>query len=479
MSLKNHTINGLKWTTVSTIIVSGLQLAQISVLTQFLNAKDFGLMALVMLVIGFSNAFLDMGISNAIIYKQEITKKQLSSLYWVNVLAGISLFLLACSVAPILAGFYKNPKLTELIILVSITLLIQGFGQQFMVLWQKNMEFNVISKIAIVRQIITFVVAVFFAYKDYGVYALVFGTIAGVLVQSISFIFLGMKEYKPLFYLRITDIKEFISFGSFQMAEKAMNYFSAQFDTIIIGKVLGLEALGIYNVIKQIITKPIFVSNSIFNKVIFPMFSKIQYDNDRIRDIYMMVLKILTLLLYPILAIFYFYGYEIVVFFLGNNWSNSESLIKLFSIYLLFIVYGNPIGTILLAKGKANWAFYSNIFLFFLNPISMIIFIHFYGLNGSVIGFIFVMVLIMYPYWRFLVSKLINISFVDYYRNFFLQILTSFTSFGAAYYISMWFVKSLIFRLSIFISVGILLYLIINYLFDKKLFNKLKSISKV
>ena len=142
MSLKNQTINGLKWTTVSTIIVSGLQLAQIAVLTQFLNAKDFGLMALVMLVIGFSNAFLDMGISNAIIHKQEITKKQLSSLYWVNVLAGISLFLLACSVAPILAGFYKEPKLTELIILVSITLLIQSFGQQFMVLWQKKMEFN-------------------------------------------------------------------------------------------------------------------------------------------------------------------------------------------------------------------------------------------------------------------------------------------------------------------------------------------------
>ncbi len=478
MSLKNKTINGLKWTTLSTIVVSFLQLAQIYVLTHFLSSKDFGLIALVMLVVGFSNAFLDMGISNAIIHKQEITKQQLSSLYWVNVLAGLSLYIVSCIIAPLLAALFKEPKLIELIILISTTLLIQSFGQQFMVLWQKNMEFYAISIIAIVRQILTFVVAVCLAYKDYGVYALVFGTIAGVLVQSLSFVFLGMKEYKPLFYLKMSEIKEFISFGSFQMAEKTMNYFSSEIDTIIIGKVLGLESLGVYNVIKQIITKPILVSNSIFSKVIFPMFSKIQNDSDRIRDIYMMMLKILTSLLFPVLAIFYFYGYEMVIFFLGDEWSNSESLVKLFSIYMLFIVYGNPIGTILLAKGKANWAFYSNIFFFFLNSISMICFIHFYGLNGAVIGFIFANICIAYLYWKFMVAKLVDIGLVDYYRNFVLQIITSFSSFGSAYYLSTLFGKSFFFGLAVFLFVGVSLYSVTSYLLDKKLINKLISFSK-
>ncbi len=478
MSLKTKTINGLKWTTLSTVVVSLLQLAQISVLTHFLSSKDFGLIALVMLVVGFSNAFLDMGISNAIIHKQEITKQQLSSLYWVNVLAGMSLFIISCCVAPLLAVLFNEPDLIKPVVLISTTLLIQSFGQQFMVLWQKNMEFSAISIISIVRQFFTFVVALCFAFKDYGVYALVFGTIAGVMAQSLSFVFLGMKEYKPLFHLKLSEISEFISFGTFQMAEKTMNYFTAEFDTIIIGKVLGLESLGVYNVIKQIITKPIFVSNAIFNKVIFPMFSKIQNDSDIIRDIYMMVLKILTLLLFPVLSIFFFYGYEMLLYFLGDKWSDTESLVKLFSVYMLFIVYGNPFGTVLLAKGKADWAFFSNIVLFILNTISIFCFIHFYGLNGAVIGYIFIMVLTTYIYWRFMISKLIAIGFKDYYSSFVRQMLTSFSSFGAAYYFSTLFEIIFILRLAIFLVFGYFIFFIFIYLLDKKLMSRFIAISK-
>ena len=94
MSLRNEAISGVKWTTVSSVIVAVLHLLQLSILARFLEPSDFGLMALVMVVIGFSQAFLDMGISAAIIHKQEITKDQLSTLYWTNLLAGFILFVI-------------------------------------------------------------------------------------------------------------------------------------------------------------------------------------------------------------------------------------------------------------------------------------------------------------------------------------------------------------------------------------------------
>ena len=84
-SLKKQALSGMKWTSFSTGIRSVLQIIQLIILARFLNAEDFGLVAIVMVVIGFSQLFMDMGISNAIIHKQHITDMQLSSLYWLNI----------------------------------------------------------------------------------------------------------------------------------------------------------------------------------------------------------------------------------------------------------------------------------------------------------------------------------------------------------------------------------------------------------
>ncbi len=184
LSLKTQTISGVKWTTLSTVVVNILQLTQIAILSRFLDPTAFGLMALVTVVIGFSQAFLDMGISNAIIHKQQVSQDQLSTLYWINVLAGLFLFIIICGVAPFVASFYKETELTKLIILVAMSFLVQPFGQQFMVLWQKEMRFREIAKIEIITKSFTFVVSVWLAYRGFGVYALVFGTLAGSVVQT-------------------------------------------------------------------------------------------------------------------------------------------------------------------------------------------------------------------------------------------------------------------------------------------------------
>ena len=84
---------GLKWTTTESIIIAILQLSRVIILTKFLNAKDFGLMALLMIIYSLSNKFTDLGVSASVIYKKKINNDVLSSLYWINVLLGLFLFL--------------------------------------------------------------------------------------------------------------------------------------------------------------------------------------------------------------------------------------------------------------------------------------------------------------------------------------------------------------------------------------------------
>ena len=101
MNLKQKTASGLKWSTLSTVIVNILSIGKLAIIARILEPSDFGLMAIAMVVIGFSKVFIDVGISNAIIYKQEITHTQLSSLYWVNIIAGVILFGIIVIVAPL------------------------------------------------------------------------------------------------------------------------------------------------------------------------------------------------------------------------------------------------------------------------------------------------------------------------------------------------------------------------------------------
>ena len=213
MNLKVKAVSGIKWTTFSSVTGAILQVIQLIILARLLDPTAFGLMAITAVVIGFAQAFLDMGISNAIIHQQEVSHTQLSTLYWINVLAGVMLFMIVSLCAPLIAAFYQEAALTKIIILVAVTFLIQPFGQQFVVLWQKELRFNDIAKIDIVSKLLSLTTAVTFAYYGYGVYALVYGALAGTVFQTIQLVYKGLKEHRIALAFQLSEVTEFLNFG--------------------------------------------------------------------------------------------------------------------------------------------------------------------------------------------------------------------------------------------------------------------------
>lgn len=476
MSLKQKTITGIKWTTYATIIVTLLQLAQISILARFLDPSAFGLMALVMVVIGFSQAFLDMGISNAIIHKQEISHEQLSTLYWVNVGAGATLFAIVCAVAPLVASFYHEPELIPLTILVGVTFLIQPLGQQFMVLWQKEMRFAEIAKIDIINKLVSLAVSVLFAYDGYGVYALVYGTIAGVVVQTLQFMILGLREHKPSFVFKAAEIKEFMSFGAYQMGERTINYFNSQIDTIFIGKLLGAEALGIYSIAKQLIMGPAQIFNPVITKVTFPMMAKIQDDTEWLKNIYLKTIHYLSSVNFPVYALMVILAPELVLILFGDKWMEAVPIVQILSIYGALRSTGNPIGSLLLAKGKAKLGFYWNLGLFFYVPLGVYISSQ-WGLIGVSWGLVFIMVSLMIPNWYFLVRPLCGARFLEYHWQMIKPIMISAILILIGYWMSGYF-ENIYVKVWMVSLLGAVIVILWNIFFNKELVNALIGIKK-
>lgn len=477
MTLKQQAISGIKWTTVSTVITTVLQLLQLAILARFLDPSAFGLMALVMVVVGFSQAFLDMGISNAIIHKQEITKDQLSTLYWVNVLAGFALFVIISALAPLVASFYNEPELTELIIIVGLTFLIQPFGQQFMALWQKEMRFSEIAKIDIVNKSISLVVSVYFAYKGYGVYALVYGTLAGVVSQTVQFMVMGLKEYKPSLIFKPREIKEFLSFGAYQMGERTINYFNSQIDTMLIGKLLGMEALGIYTVAKQIIMRPAQIVNPIITKVTFPTMAKIQDDTVRLKNIYLKTINYLSSVNFPIYAFIFIFAHDIVMIMFGEKYFEAIYIIQILAIWGALRSTGNPVGSLLLAKGKANWGFWWNLGLLFYVPVGIYIGSH-WGLEGVS----WALILLSFPLgmianWYFLVRPLCGAEFVEYHREIVIPALIAFGA-GAVSFLAVMYVEQVALRFLVGSVVGAIVVVGLNYVMNKGFLMEVKGFKR-
>ncbi|MBH0038956.1 MOP flippase family protein [Pseudoalteromonas sp. SWN166] len=419
MSLKNNAISGVKWTTVSMVIVTILQLLQLSILARYLEPTDFGLMAILMVVIGFSQAFMDMGVSNAIIHRQKISNSQLSSLYWLNILSGILLAIIVIILAPLIASFYGEARLTNLLMILSSVFIIVALGNQYRILCQKELMFNLMAKIEVFTAFFSFIVAVYFAYSGWGVYALVFAMLTQALASSVLFLYLGLKNHHvPTFSYKHSELKGFYSFGLFQMGEKSVNYVSANIDKLLIGKMIGFQAVGFYNMAWQLIIFPLAKINPVINKVAFPVYAKVQNDQEALNRYYNLSVKVLSLLTVPILAFLSFFASDVVLIVFGEGWEKTAILVTVLAFVGIGKALGNPGGALILALGRADIGFWWNIFWAFSVSITLFVVLLYFKTVEAVAFALLALSVTVGMIWHFLIAKIGRISYLGISLHF-------------------------------------------------------------
>ena len=344
------------------LIVTVLQFAQLSILARFLDPADFGLMAIMMVVIGFSQAFQDMGISQAIIQRQNITHTQLSSLYWLNIASGVVLCLVVLAISPLVASFYDEPRITELMAVLSSVFILVAVGNQYRVLCQKELDFRAMETINVIAAIAALVVAIYFAVHGFGVLTLVYAMLTQAGLASVLFLWIGLRRYhKPSLVYRHSELRGFYSFGLYQMGERSINYISANADKLLIGKLVGMDATGFYNLAWQLVIFPLSKINPIVNKVAFPVYSKVQKDFAALNRYYTFNVKALSLVTMPLLAFLFFFSAEIVRIVFGEGWSATAELLPALALVGILKALGNPGGAIILALGRADVGFWWNV----------------------------------------------------------------------------------------------------------------------
>ncbi len=358
--LRRRVITGVKWGTLSAGVLFVLGLVQTAVLARLLTPSDFGLMAASLVVIGLARAFADLGLSSAIVAKQVRDHNTLSSLYWASLIAGFGVFVVVLALTPLMVRFFRQPELYHILPWAALSFLIIPIGQQFQMLLQMDLHVDRLVKVDIVAAVVSLAVGIGSALAGEGALALVFSYLARVGTTSLLFAIWGWRHWRPRLRLRRADLDGYISFGLYQMGERTANYLSANVDYLLIGRYIGVKALGSYSVAYQLVVKPVFELNPILTRVAFPAFAKKQKDNDALARGYIEVTRLIGFIVVPTMAAVAVLAPVLVPVLFGPQWSSSIVLLQILAVVGVTRALTSPVGDLVLAMGRPDLTFKVN-----------------------------------------------------------------------------------------------------------------------
>ncbi len=416
MSLKQETFSAVRWTSLAMIGKTTLQFLQLAILSRLLLPEDFGLMALVISIIAFSQVFIDMGVSNALIHHQVISEQELSSLYWLSIFAGSVLTICLILMSSLIANFYNEPSLKPLLIFISFYFLITALSQQLRVLAEKELRFEILAKIELASTLIGTVIAVTWALLFPSVMALVVGIMmSAITMTSLCWLFLA-NGWRPLLYFNLNCLNRFLWFSSYVLANNLINSLNQQADILISGRTISGSALGLYSMPRDLTLRVAGLINPIVTRISLPVMAKRQNDKRFLKTVYLKMLHMTASINFPIYLGISAFAPEIVMILFGSQWTETIPLLRILAIWGMLRSISNPVGSLIFAVGRADLVFRWNLGVFLIIFPSILLGSQ-YGNIGIAIIQLCLIFFLFIPVWYFLVHPLCGAGLKEYVLN--------------------------------------------------------------
>ena len=414
MDVLKTTAKGIAWTTASTIVKSVVSLVQVSILTRFLVKGDFGLVAIANLFIGFTQIFVEMGLSAGIMHRNDTTREQYSSLFWLNVFTGALLTGILCLIAPLVANAYNEPELARVLIMLSFCIFFSSLGIQHRIVQQKHMRFKSIALVEISTALLSLVLAIVLAVKGAGVYSLVYSSLFHSLSAGLLFLAIGLiKDNNISFHFRLSDTYDYLKIGVYSMGSQILDYFSRESDTLIISATLGKETVGVYSLCKKLVLSVYNSVNPIFNRVLTPVIAALQEDKQRVKNLYLTITETLALMNMPVYCLIAIFAAGILNCIYGAQYLDGAIVLMFLSLSYGVNAPASLTGPLQTATGRTDLGFYWTFCRVALTIVTVFLGSR-YGINAIAVA-LFVLTLLTNPViWRITIKPIINCSYWEY-----------------------------------------------------------------
>jgi len=306
----------------------GIRMLGVAVLARLLTPADFGLLAMVATFTRLIQLFRDLGLGTATIQRSEISQAQVSYLFWVNLAAGLASTALTAAFAPIAAWFYGEPDLTGITLVLATGFLFGGVSVQHQALLRRQMKFSALAWIRIAASVGSVAAGIFAALQGAGYWALVAMSLASAVVSAVGlWLLCGWRPGPPRRGDEAT--RALLAFGGNLTGTRLLAFFARNLDNILIGKIWGGDALGLYSKAYQLLMLPITQFTAPVTGVVVPALSRLQGKPERFRDYYRKAIQAISTLTMPIVVFTFVVADDLVLLILGPQWNDTAVIFRL------------------------------------------------------------------------------------------------------------------------------------------------------
>lgn len=407
-TLSQRTVLSVFWVFLLRVSARGLQILRVIVVAKILAPKDFGLFGIVLLSVSMLEAVTQSGFNVALIQKNKDIRDDLDTVWVVQIIRGIFLTIFLFLSAPVISAFFNRSDSTFLIQMTALILLVQGFKNIGIVYFIKELDFKMAYIYRISGIISSLIVTIIFALILKNVWAFFLGQIVGDITLVIfSYI---THPYRPRFRFEPQRAKAMYSFGRWIMVRNILQYFNNHGDDILLGKILGTNALGLYQVAYRMSDKFLFEIRNISTQVALPVYSMLQQDMIRLRRAYLESFKLSLFLSVWIAGGLFILAPEFVSVVMGSKWQPMVPVLRILAAAGLLNSLRPLIGPLLVSIGRPDVTA-KIVFIRFLVIASAIYPLTlYYGIEGTAMT-ILISLMIILPLLYHQVKKIVGMEY--------------------------------------------------------------------
>lgn len=339
--LKKKGINAVFWNLSGTLMKQGVSFVISIFLARLLSPADFGLVGMATVFIALTQSFTDFGMTSALIQKKEPTATQYNTVFYINLGLSVVLMLLMIACSGYIADYYNNPEVGRIARFVSYSFVINAINGVQNAQLTKALANKVKTLASLSSSIVSGVVGISLAFMGLGVWALIYGTLAGSLVST-AVIWYNSK-WRPQLMFSFPEVKPLLGYGVNIFSIGLLDIIYSKLDVLIIGKLFSASTLGLFFKAKsfnELITK---YGASPLAGVLFPIFSHLQEDFARVKDIAQKVMHLNSFITFAVMGILYLVADDLIILLFSEKWAAAVPYFKI----LVFSSYAYSIRIVL------------------------------------------------------------------------------------------------------------------------------------
>lgn len=384
-NLKQQGVKAFFWDFSGKMATQGVGLIISIFLARLLEPEEFGLVAMIMVIIGMANVFGDVGLGSALIQRRKVLAIHYSSVFYFNIFVGLLLTLATYFSAGWIAAFYQNDALIPLTQAMSLSFVVNAFSSVQTTKLRKDLNYAALSKANFLASFTGGTLGIWLAFHGEGVWSLVAQSLASSFVFNV--LIWSMSQWSPSLLFSVKALTQLWGFGFRMFFAELLNALFVRLDYLIIGKLFMPITLGYFQRAKALNSMAVQFSSESLMSVLFPLLSKVKSDLSKLQTIVNKMMGIICFIVFFLLGGLYSISEELIILLFGEKWQSSVDYFKL----LVFSGFGYPISAlfinVLASRGNSKSILRIQIYKNIINVLNFCVGF-FWGIQGYLYGLV-------------------------------------------------------------------------------------------